>query len=175
MMRDFNLMISTSRGNERNACSEAWYLLREVGDPDVKVEPTGLVGLLVSKTTLDPVKAVNALRDVLRERPWEFRYVLRIVPIQAVTDSTLSSIESKALELSNLIEEEESYRITVEKRRTNLKSAEIIQAIAPKVDRKVSLEQPDKILLVEVIGKIAGVSVIKPDAILSIEREKRTL
>jgi len=174
-MRDFNLIISTSRGNERNACSEAWYLLREVGDPNAIVETTGIIGLLVSNTTLNPVKAVNDLRNKLIERPWEFRYVLKFTPIQAVTESSLEAIEAKAMELSSLIEEGESYRITVEKRRTKLKSTELIEAIAPKLEKKVKLKDPDRVLLIEVIGKLTGISIIKPNDVLSVEREKRDL
>ena len=174
-MKDFNLVISTSRGNERNACSEAWYLLREAGDPNAKVEATGVIGLLVSRTVLDPVKAVNDLRSNLVEKPWEFRYVLKVTPVQAVTESKLESIEAKAVELSRLIGEDESYRITVEKRRTKLRSTELIDIIAPKLDRKVRLENPDRVLLIEVIGNLTGISVIKPNDVLSVEREKRNL
>lgn len=174
-MNDFNLLISTSRGNERNACSEAWYLLREVGDPNAKVETTGIIGLLVSKTVLDPIKAVKNLRSVLVERPWEFRYVLKMVPIYAVTESKFAKIQDNALKLGKYIVEGESYRITVEKRHTKLSSRELIESIAPKLDRKVSLKNPDKILLIEVIGKLTGLSIIEPNDILSIEREKRSL
>jgi tRNA(Ser,Leu) C12 N-acetylase TAN1 len=36
----------------------------------------------------------------------------------------------------------------------------------------VDLEKPDKVLLVEVVGKFTGVSLIKPELILSVLKEK---
>jgi len=46
LLKDFNLIVSTSRGNERNTCSEMWYLLGEVGDRGSTVEPTPAIGWL---------------------------------------------------------------------------------------------------------------------------------
>jgi tRNA(Ser,Leu) C12 N-acetylase TAN1 len=39
----------------------------------------------------------------------------------------------------------------------------------------VDLRDPGKIVLIEIIGKVAGIAVIPPDGILGIEKEKRTL
>jgi len=50
MLRDFNLLATTLRGNERDACSELWYLLGEIGDSAPNVEKTGVSGLIAAKT-----------------------------------------------------------------------------------------------------------------------------
>ena len=173
MLNDFNLMISTSRGNERNTCSEMWYLLGEVGDRGSTIETTPVIGLVVAKTKLDPVKAIRDLRALLKERPWEFKYTLKLVPIQKVVEAKLEEIERTALTLAEGISEEEKFRITVEKRRTDLSSKTIIDTIAKRIERTVNLDHPDKILLVEVIGQLVGLALITSDDILSIEREKR--
>jgi len=173
LLNDFNLMISTSRGNERNTCSEMWYLLGEVGDRGSTIETTPVIGLVVAKTKLDPVKAIRDLRALLKERPWEFKYTLKLVPIQKVVEAKLEEIERTALTLAEGISEEEKFRITVEKRRTDLSSKTIIDTIAKRIERTVNLDHPDKILLVEVIGQLVGLALITSDDILSIEREKR--
>ncbi|MBS7653851.1 hypothetical protein KEJ43_02110, partial [Candidatus Bathyarchaeota archaeon] len=72
VMEDFNLLISTFRGNENNACSEIWFLLGELGDREAIVDRTEVSGLVVAKTNLDPFKAIEGLRGILKERPWEF-------------------------------------------------------------------------------------------------------
>jgi tRNA(Ser,Leu) C12 N-acetylase TAN1 len=36
----------------------------------------------------------------------------------------------------------------------------------------VDLDKPDKVLLVEVVGKFSGISLVKPDLILSVLKEK---
>jgi tRNA acetyltransferase TAN1 len=173
LLNDFNLIISTSRGNERNTCSEMWYLLGEVGDRGSTIETTSVIGLVVAKTRLDPVNAIRDLRTLLKARPWEFKYTLKLVPIQKVVDAELSAIEETAIGLATGIGPEEKFRITVEKRHTDLASRTVIDTVARKIERKVDLDSPDKILLVEIIGQAAGLSLITAQDILSIEREKR--
>ena len=98
MLNDFNLVISTSRGNEKNTCSEMWYLLGEVGDRGSTIDTTSVIGLVVAKTRLDPIKAVNDLRALLKERPWEFKYTLKLVPVQKVVEAKLEEIKQAARE-----------------------------------------------------------------------------
>jgi tRNA acetyltransferase TAN1 len=150
-----------------------WYLLGEVGDRGSSIETTGVIGLVVAKTKLEPIKAIRDLRALLKERPWEFKYTLKVVPVQKVVTAEVPEIESTAVGLAVGIADTEKFRITVEKRHTALASKTIIDTVAKKIDRTVNLDEPDKILLVEVIGQLAGVSLIEPTDILSVEREKR--
>jgi tRNA acetyltransferase TAN1 len=172
MIRDFNLLATTSRGNEHDTCEELQYLLGELGDSSPQIGRSRISGIVVAKTSLNPVKAVDGLRGLLHERPYEFRYTLRIVPIETVVGTNLEEISRKAAELVSSIAENESFRITLEKRFTNLRSREIIETVAKSVKRKVDLTQPDKILLIEIVGGLTGISVIKPDYILSVMKEK---
>jgi len=173
LLTDFNLMVSTSRGNEKNTCSEMWYLLGEVGDRGSNIETTPVIGLVVAKTKLDPIKAIQGLRELFRQRPWEFKYTLKIVPIQRVLPAQISEIQNGAVTIASEIAQNEKFRITIEKRHTGLSSKAIIDTVAKKIDRVVELETPDKILLIEIIGELAGLAVITPTDILSVEREKR--
>ncbi len=173
MLKDFNLLVSTSRGNERNTCSELWYLLGEAGDRNSVVERTPVIGLVVARTKIDPVTAVERLRSLLLERPWEFRYTLKVTPLTGTVPSDPQRIEDYAVELAGSLKRDEKYRITVEKRRTSISGRALIEAIARRIDRKVDLETPDKIVLIQIVGEVAGISIIPPDKILSVEREKR--
>ena len=79
MIDGFNLIATTSRGNERPMCNELLYLLKdELGDVEARVAKTKIRGLIVGKTTLDPFEVIEKFRVVLKERPYEFRYALRI-------------------------------------------------------------------------------------------------
>ena len=167
------MLISTSRGNERNACSELRYLLGELGDRDARIDTTGIVGLVVAQTKIDPVEAMEGLRRKLIEDPWKFRYIQKVAPIQKVTLSEVEKIVETAVELSGNIKLGESFRITVEKRHTTLQSREIVETVAKQFERPVRLDDPDKIVLVQVMGASTGVSIVRPSDILSVEREKR--
>ena len=172
MFRDFNLLATTSRGNEDDVCSELWYLLNEVGDSAPTVDKTGVSGLIAVKTSFDPFEVVEKFREVLRERPYEFRYSLRIIPIEKVVRTDLEEIQRVASDLGSKIGEEETFRVTVEKRFTEVSTQDIIEAVAANIERRVDLNKPDKILLIEVVGGLTGMSVIKPDDILSVMKEK---
>jgi tRNA acetyltransferase TAN1 len=86
----------------------------------------------------------------------------------------ITDIQDGAVTIAGGIAQKEKFRITIEKRHTGLSSKTIIDTVAKNIDRIVDLETPDKILLIEIIGELAGLSVITPTDILSVEREKRT-
>ena len=173
MIRDFNLLVSTSRGNERQMCSELSYLLKElVGDPAPVVAKTGIRGLVAAKTSLDPCEVIEKFRSILRDRPYEFRYALRIIPIERVLATNLDEVRKVAIELAAKIAQNETFRVTIEKRFTSLHSRDFIEAAANNIERKADLDNPDKVLLIEVLGGITGMSLIKPSSIISVLKEK---
>ncbi len=173
MIRDFNLLVSTSRGNERQMCSELSYLLKElVGDPAPVVAKTGIRGLVAAKTSLDPCEVIEKFRGILQDRPYEFRYALRIIPIERVLATNLDEVRKVAIELAANIAENETFRVTIEKRFTSLHSRDFIEAAANSIERKADLDNPDKVLLIEVLGGITGMSLIKPSSIISVLKEK---
>ena len=173
MLEGFNLLVSSARGNEREANEELGYLIRELGDPSPRTDYTAVSGLTVAKTNLDPVRVISRLRPLLREKPWEFRYVLKVKPVQKVVPCEIEAIGNAVSERSSAIRDGETFRVSIEKRRSDVSSKEVIDAIAAKIPRKVDLRDPRKIVLVEIIGRVAGIAVIRPNGILGIEREKR--
>ena len=154
-------------------CTEMLYLLKEeLGDISATAGKTGVRGLIGAKTTLDPCKVVEKFRAVLQERPYEFRYALRIIPIEKVVRTNLDEIKRVATELAARIGKNETFRVTVEKRFTSVHSRDFIEAAAAGIQRKADLENPDKILLIEVIGGLTGMSLIKPSDVLAVVKEK---
>jgi tRNA acetyltransferase TAN1 len=172
LLSDFNLLASTMRGNERQMCYELAFLLKAAGDPDPKVDKAGIRGLVVAKTSLNPVEAVEKFRTLLAEKPYEFRYSLRIIPVEKVVHTELEEIKKAALELAMKMAETETFRVTVEKRFTGIHSHDIIEAVASNVKNKVNLESPDRVLLIEVLGAYSGVSLLKPSDLLSVQKAK---
>lgn len=172
VLKDFNLLITTARGNEEDACSEIWYLIGEMGDSAVKVDKTGITGLIAAKTAFNPFEVIKKLRAILKERPYEFRYTFRVIPIEKLVRTDLGEIERAATELGGKIGENETFRVTVEKRFTTTQTRDIIEAAAAKIERQVNLNAPDKIILIEVVGGLTGVSVAKAEDILSTMKEK---
>jgi tRNA acetyltransferase TAN1 len=178
LLKDFNLLATTSRGNERQMCFELTYLLKdELADPAPQVGKTGIKGLVAAKTCFDACEVIEKFRAMLQEHPYKFRYALRVMPIEKVVPTDLEEIKLVASELAANIEEKETYRVTVEKRFTSLHSKDFIEAAVTGIEvtgseRKVNLENPDKILLIEVVGGLTGMALIKPSDVLAVLKEK---
>jgi len=172
MLKEFNILASTSRGFERYARSELRFLFEKIGDPSPTIERTGVSGLIAVKTSMDAIESIRRFRTLLRQSPYEFRFTLRIIPIEKVVHTDLETIQQAVEELISKIGENETFRVTVEKRFTSTHSKEIIEKVAASVKRKVNLAKPDKVILIEVVGGFTGVSVLKPEEILSVQKEK---
>ena len=172
MLRDFNLLVTTARGNEEDVCSEIWYLLGEIGDSAATVDKTGITGLVAGKTAFNPFDVIEKFRDILKQRPWEFRYTFRVIPIEKIVRTELEDIVKTVTELASKINENESFRVTVEKRFTQISTKDIIETAAANIERRVDLENPDKIVLIEIVGKFTGISVVKSSDLFSVMKEK---
>jgi tRNA acetyltransferase TAN1 len=173
MINDFNLLATTARGNERAMIYEILYLLKEeLKDPEAQASKTKIRGLIVARTNLPPIETMDKLRGILAERPYEFRYALRIIPIQTVVPTDLAEIKSASEKIAEKIGENQSFRVTIEKRFTELHSKDLIEATTEGIKRKVDLKNPDLILQVEVLGGLTGISLLKPTDILAVVKEK---
>lgn len=173
MIEDFNLIVTTSRGNERAMIHELSFLLKEeLGDAEAKASTTMVRGLIVGKTSLDPLEVIGKFRAILNERPYMFRYALRIVPIQRVVPTDFEAIKTAAAELASKMGKEDSFRVTVAKRFTEVHSKDLIEAAVGGIPNKVDLHNPNWILQVEVIGHLTGVSLLRPGDVLAVVKEK---
>jgi tRNA acetyltransferase TAN1 len=170
-MEDFNLLITCARGQEEDARIETIAVLKQLGDPNPIAEKTNIRGLITVKTCINPVEVISKMRKFLKDRPVSFLYIKRAIPIQKIIKTDLEEIRKISRELAEKIGKDETFRVTVEKRHTDLRTMEIIEAAASEIDRKVNLDNPDKIVLIEVLGPITGVSLLEPGDILSIEKE----
>ena len=169
-----NLIVTCPRHLEPETEEELIGILEEFGDSDVKVSITNMSGILTVDTNLNPIEVVKKIKERLLDEPWSVRYCKRIIPIQKVVESKIEEIEKSVSELSNQIFDEETYRISIEKRNSDLSSKEIITKIADKIKNKVSLEFADKIILIEILGNKTGISILKKIDILSTEKTKRS-
>jgi len=138
LLSDFNLLVSSARGNEREANSEVRYLVGELGDREAETSYTPVSGLTVAKTSLDPVGVIQNLRSILKEKPWEFRYVLKVKPVQKVVPCEIEAIRNAVSEKSGAIREGETFRVSIEKRRSDVSSKEVIDAMLQRFPERLT-------------------------------------
>jgi tRNA acetyltransferase TAN1 len=160
---------------EPETTDELSAVLAQFGDENPEISRTSMSGVLTAKTKLVPFEVIKNIREKIVDDPWSIRYCLRIIPIEQVVDTNLEEISTQVFSLMKKVNEKESYRITIEKRNSDISSAEIISKIADNITNQVSLEKPDWIALIEILGNKTGVSVLKSDDIFSLEISKREL
>lgn len=164
----FNLVVSTGRRTEGYCMNE----LKKIGDllgVSVKVQFTGFDGLLTALSSIDPFNYIRGIKSLINSNKYLPKFTLKVVPVQVVVDTDVDKIKQAALELaSRNIGENETFKIEIRKRGVDLRRAQIIDAIAPHVGRKVNLDSPSKIINIEVFPSETGISVLTDDDVFSL-------
>ena len=172
---EFNFIATTFRYKEDDLIDELKEIFYEAGELSVPIRATNIDGIVIGYSMMDPIKFIFFLTEKLKDVSWEIRYLLRFLPIEKVVLTKISEIKEISIELSKKIPIDDSFKIIIEKRHTNLKKINIINEIAPFILRKVNLTNPCWILLIEIIGKYTGITVIKSDLLFSSMIEKRSI
>ena len=168
-----NLLVTCARNLETETKNEIEKILGEVSDQEPKILNVGMRGILMVNTNVEPSKIIDWVKDKVVEEPWLIRYCLRIIPIQSITETEMNKIVENVIKLKSVVKQDDSYRITIEKRNTNMSSAEIITEIAKIFPNKVSLNQPDWVVLIEILADKTGISILKDSEIFSLDKAKR--
>lgn len=166
-------MVTCARHFEGETRGEIGAILEELGDAEPQITITEMSGILTVNTRIEPEKIIKKIHEKIEDEPWAMRYTLRAIPIFATVNTDAESIAKAVMEQAHKMGPDDTYRITVEKRHSDISTSQIITKIADQIKNKVSLEKYDWIILVEVVGKTSGVSILKDSDILSVEKEKR--
>ena len=169
-LHNYNLLVGCPRDRERAAKSEVTYFIGDLlEDAELRVFRTPISGLLAALTGLDPFDVVHRLREFALENAYQFRFALRFTPIEKCVPTSIEEIVKATEELSYKIDENDSFRVTVRRRHTELENMEVVTAAAAVISRRVDLDQPDKTVWIEIVGEWTGVSVLnQKEDILSI-------
>ena len=168
-----NLIITCARNLEPETKKEIKKILNQLDDQEPEILNVGMRGILMVNTVIEPSKIIDLVKNKIVEEPWLIRYCSRIIPIQSITETEIDKIKQNVIKLKDTIQKNDSYRITIEKRNTNISSNEIITEIAKIFPNKVSLNQPDWIILIEILGDKTGISILKNSELFSLDKSKR--
>ena len=170
-MYDFNLLVSCLWGVYGKAKKEIIHILEMLGDESPLVKRTIAEGIIGVKTRLNSREVAYGLRRLFDEDHFAFQYTLKWVSVDLWTLSDMDSMKEGVRKLRNRIHVGERWRMTVEKRRYSLHhKIEVIRELADLIDKKVDLENPQKILRVDIIGRYAGISVLIPQDVFSVAK-----
>jgi len=167
---EHNLLISYRWGEFSQAKSEILSILAKFGDNNAAVEPTIAKGICKVKTELSNRKVISKIKEGLKKDELELNFSQKWVPIDYWCESELEKMKEIVDKIKEGIKEDETWAMKVEKRRyTKRHKSEIIEFLAKDVDRKVNLNNPNKIIRVDIIGKETAISLLEPDEIISVK------
>ena len=172
---DYNILATTEKITMSAASSQLWMNLRAIGDPEPKVSRSRIKGIVMAQTTLDPIEAIIMLREHMESEVERYDRLFRVFPIVARVPTVIETIVEEVQRQAGVIEEGQKFRITLEKRETEIRSLEIIEPVAAVIERDVDLKNPDWVILIEIMGKMTGVSVMPPEGMLNVQKERYAL
>jgi len=167
-----NLIVTSAKGLEARASAEFKEVALLSGIRKVTIERSAYDGILEVEVE-DPKALISFIGEFVRSEPFKIRFVMRVIPVDRVVDTKIEDIVTAVKELAQGIGPAETLRITIEARDSPYSDRQLIDAVADAVERKVSLDSPDKVVLIQVFGEYSGVSVLGPNDILSVAKLKR--
>ena len=160
-----SFLISSQRSFERDALSEAYYVISDVLGYDTHPLKSRVPGLSILKLKEDikPFHVINEIRQYIQEKG-PLVACLKIIPLERLIKTNISEIVENAVTLAKLkILPTCSWRIKVRKRQTNLRTFQVIEKIAERINWGiVNLTSPDFEIRVEIIRDLTGISVMEP-------------
>lgn len=168
-----NLIATCSRHLEEEACDEIAEIIAELGDNSPRIGKSSFSGIIWAETRLDPYAVIRDIKKIILDEPWRMRYCHRFIPISHTTSATLENIVEGVKSQTKVMKDTDTYRITIEKRGSDISSKELISAVADAIPNKVSLEAYDWNVMIQIMGGIVGVSILKEEDIISTLKIKR--
>ena len=164
-----DILVSSSWGRFGQVRREIEKIVKQFGDPEPKIEKTRVPGITLLHTSLDGRDVIQKCKAFFQENPSEFEFAIKWVPVDFWCETSLEAIKKVIDEqVKNNIAENETWGIQVEKRRwEKYHTKEIVEYLAKGIAQKVNLDNPDKIIHVDVLGAKTAISLLKPEEIFS--------
>lgn len=157
-------LVSSQVHFEKNALSEAAWILSSYSDIDsfkAKLLPVGGLGLLEVENEISIPQTVHETIESLLETD-KIYYCFKIIPLEFFNTFSEELIYSWIDNHKEKIVEKETWRITINKRHSSIKTSILITNVAKKIPNPVDLKNPRKIVQIEIVGKFVGLSILEP-------------
>ena len=169
-----SFLISSQRSVERDALSEAFYVISDILKYDLKPLRSRVPGLSILRLideSSDTLEIMFKINEYIEEKG-PLVACLKIVPMECLIKTDLPQIVLQVLERAKIkILPSNSWRLTVNKRQSNLRTVQIINEVAKEINwGKVDLTNPDLEIRIEIIRDLTGISIMKPSSEISMAK-----
>lgn len=166
-----NLLVTYDPAHKEAARLEVEGLLKEVKEKGsiLKVK-NGVLNLRIK----DARKAVRKLTNLCEKHPYKFNKTFRYMPVDKWSKSTIKDMQKTIKSVAKDIKNSESWMLSLNKRDSRFHMRELVLKLTELVEKpKVDLVSPNKIIKVEMLGKEAGIALLKESEFLTTSRFKQ--
>ncbi|MFX1540811.1 MAG: THUMP domain-containing protein, partial [Promethearchaeota archaeon] len=101
---------------------------------------------------------------------WIVQDLLKIHAIDLVVESTMDAIRAGSKKLAKKMTKSTSFRVNLNRRDTNLDRKELLHEVAIQFPGKVDLEDYDYVVVVEILGPVTGLALLREEDIVTLRR-----
>ncbi len=172
MVKEANLLVTFDPTHQETAVKEINELLKAVKEKaSVLKTEEGVAEVLVG----DAKKAVRQLFAIAEKDIEKFGHTFHWIPIEKWCKNTVADMQKNIKDFVKGIKQDEKWKMDLKVRKVKEKPDEIklIMKLTEVVDRpKVDLQNPEKIIKVEILGNKAGLALLGKNELLNIAKQK---
>lgn len=172
MVKEANLLVTFDPTHQESALKSIKELLNGVKEKADVIKADGGVAELVVK---DAKKAVKQLSSIADKEAEKFARTFHWIPIDKWCKATVEDMQKNIKDFVKEIKQNEKWKMDLKVRKVKEKQDDIklILKLTEVVDRpKVDLQNPEKIIKVEIIGNRAGLALLGKDELLNAVKSK---
>jgi tRNA(Ser,Leu) C12 N-acetylase TAN1 len=165
-----DLLVSYSWHQFFRAKNEIVHLLHRFGDLEPEVEKSSVWGIAIVHSGLDNRQVIQQCRQLFDAEPQAFQWAVKWLPVDYWCHTDLASIKQTIDEhIKQQIGENQTWGMKVKKRRWGkYHTIEIIHVLAAGIDTKVDLNNPDRLIWVDVVGRRTAVSLLASEDVFTL-------
>ena len=160
-MQDFNLLVSYGKKGYFSSLQEIERLLKKIGDDKPRTEKAEEDNEILVKTELKTRELISELNELAFKEPSLFGATTKWIPVDNICPANIIDIKNTVRDIKTQIQNNETWNLEIEKRKSNLNVEKLKEEIERLFDQQKSSEHPEKILRIEILGSIAGVSILR--------------
>lgn len=150
--------------------------IEEAGGEVEDIERSSINGVFCVSISGNPKELVKAIREEMQDAPEMLSHTFHWVPIDAWVKAEEGIMIEAVKEAANGIGENESWMMHVHKRHHPKHSEELMLTLTEPIQKgKVDLKHPDKIIAVEVLGGMAGISLLNGDELINANKLRQEI
>lgn len=175
-MERFNLLVTFHPNQAELAEREVRKRVEDVGGQVEDIERSSIDGVFCVRLAGDAKQIVSSLHSEFQESPEMLTHTYHWVPIDVWVEADEEVMIDAVKDLAQGIGENEKWMMHVHKRHHPKHSEELMLTLTGPISKgKVDLKHPEKVIVVEVLGGTAGLSLLAKDQLINVNRLRQEI